>query len=509
MRLKMILLNKKVMPLLILVVAVGIVAIMMMTRRQLEPRQVQAPPIAVRVVEVYPGNVQLVVHAQGTVSPRTESSLVPEVSGNVTWVSPNLVSGGYFEKGAALLKVDDRDYRDAVQRAEATLQRAEAEHNLAQFEYERANDLYSRDLISRIDLESKLRTSRVTAASLEDAQLQLDTAKRDLARTTLKAPFSGLVRSEQIDVGQFINRGSAVATVYASDYVEVRLPVADQQLAYLNVPLTQRGELDDANAPAVHLTAEFAGKTQAWDGKIVRTEGEIDPGSRMVYVIARVRAAQDRSTQDKDQLPPPVGLFVQAEIEGLAVDNMVVLPRSALRNENQVLIVDADDRLRFRDVDVLRVYRDEVYISDGISPGERVCVSTLQTVVEGMHVQPLLVEQQHSTETGPSNESTTDNNDNGVVELAGDDHDAATAAADPESVQSGPVAKSQTPQQNVVTETALAQKPPPPEPKFREPSYNPPTLAEPEYEEPVLDTPQTTVPLVDKPELEAAASDSR
>ena len=194
---------------------------------------------------------------------------------------------------------------------------------------------------------------------------------------------------EEVDVGQFISRGNPVASVYATDYLEVRLPIADRQLAYLNIPLAQRGELDESIQPKVTLSAEFAGQTQTWTGKLVRTEAQIDPGSRMVYAIARVQATRDG---DGNTVPPPVGLFVQAEIEGIAEDNVVVLPRSALRNENQVLVVDTENRLYFRDVDVLRVYRDEVFITGGLKPGELVSVSTLQTVVDGMRVRALLPE---------------------------------------------------------------------------------------------------------------------
>jgi RND family efflux transporter MFP subunit len=380
---------KKIVPLLLIAAAVAASVVMIQHRRQLKPSQPQAAPIAVRVVEVEPGPVQLIVHAQGTVEPRTESNLVPEVSGNVVWISPNLVSGGYFEADEPLLRIDNRDYEAAVQRAEATLKRAEAEQDHAQFELERAQELSSQQLISRADLEEKLRASRVAEASLEDAKLVLQTAERDLERTTLAAPFAGLVREEEVDVGQFISRGNPVASVYATDYLEVRLPIADRQLAYLNIPLAQRGELDESIQPKVTLSAEFAGQTQTWTGKLVRTEAQIDPGSRMVYAIARVQASRDG---DGNTVPPPVGLFVQAEIEGIAEDNVVVLPRSALRNENQVLVVDTENRLYFRDVDVLRVYRDEVFITGGLKPGELVSVSTLQTVVDGMRVRALLPE---------------------------------------------------------------------------------------------------------------------
>ena len=378
--------KKIVLPVGILLVAVAIAAAFITNREQLEPRQAETSQISVRVVEVSPGPVRLRVHAQGTVSPRTESELVPEVSGNVVWISPNLVSGGYFEMGEPLLRIDERDYQASVSRAEAALQRAEADQEYAQFDYARALDLFGRSLISAADQESAERTARVAEASLTDARLVLETARRDRSRTELTAPFSGLVRNEQVDVGQFVNRGTSIAKIYATDYLEVRLPIADQELAYLNIPPSHRGEFDPEDAPTVTLTARFAGQEQAWDARLVRTEAEIDPGTRMVYAIARIQGDQNQVTES---IAPPVGLFVQAEIDGLELNHVVVLPRSALRNGEYVLVVDSENRVSLRSVDVLRVYGDEVVITGGLENGELVSVSMLQTVVDGMRVQPL------------------------------------------------------------------------------------------------------------------------
>jgi len=374
---------KVVVPVVILAVAFLGVATLLATSQRLRPAQPDPVPTAVRVVQVLPEMVRMAVHAQGSVAPRTETDLVPEVSGTVVWVSPNLVSGGYFEQGELLLRVDDRDYQNSVDRAEASISRAEAEDQLAQFNLTRAIELESEKLISQSDLENAVRTANVTKATLRDAHVVLEQTERDLARTQIRAPFTGLVRNERVDVGQFVSRGASVASVYGSDYVEVRLPVADRQLAYLSVPLTQRGELD-GDAPVVTLSASFAGAEQQWFGRIVRTEAEIDAASRMVHAVARIRAGEDGNT-----MPPPVGLFVQAEIEGRLVDNVTVLPRSALRNDNQVLVMDEERRLQYRTVEILRIYRDEVYIVEGLSKGEVVCISPLQTVVSGMLVSPV------------------------------------------------------------------------------------------------------------------------
>jgi RND family efflux transporter MFP subunit len=233
-------------------------------------------------------------------------------------------------------------------------------------------------------LENALKSYRVSQAAFQDATVNFEQAEENLKRTTLRAPFSGIVRSESVDIGQFVSRGQPIGTLYANDVVEIRLPVADRQLAYLNLPASPNGSLQPNLQPKVTLTTQYAGRALSWEGRIVRTEAEIDVSSRMVQLVARV-------TNDQPLNPISVGLFLNAEIQGLAAKDVVVLPRSALRNDNQVLIVDANDKLRFRSITPLRLYQDDVLIASGLKAGERVCVSTLQTAIEGMSVIPVSV----------------------------------------------------------------------------------------------------------------------
>ncbi len=212
----------------VVAVSVAITAILLATSRQLVPSEPEAAAPTVRVVEVAPSSVRMIVHAQGTVAPRTEVDLVPEVSGNVVWIAPNLVPGGYFEEGEPLLRIDDRDYRSAVVRARATVNRTTAEDEFARFELQRLQEMESRRLISPSDVESGMRVARVAAAALEDARAALEQAERDLSRTEVRAAFSGLVRAEQVDPGQFVSRGAPIARLYALDYLEIRLPIADR-----------------------------------------------------------------------------------------------------------------------------------------------------------------------------------------------------------------------------------------------------------------------------------------
>jgi RND family efflux transporter MFP subunit len=374
--------RKFVIPGLILLVSLLGAVSLMATSPRLDPASPEPVATTVRVLTVAPEPVRMTVHSQGTVAPNTESELVTEVAGRVVWKSPALVNGGSFRAGDELLRIEDRDYRSTVERARAAQSRAEAEYEHSRFEHQRLESLEARQLASRSALENAQRVLRIAEAALTEARAGLAQAERDLERTRLTAPFEGLVRRQAVDIGQFVNRGAAVATLYASAEAEVRLPIADRQLAFLNVPVGVLGELPESQQPAVTLRADYAGQTLEWRGRIVRTEAAIDTTSRMVHVVARV-ANRDQA------IPLSVGLFVNAEIEGLLVDNIVRLPRAALRDASQVLVVDAEDRLQFRTVDLLRLHQDEVFVRGGLAPGERVCVSPLQTVVEGMPVVPV------------------------------------------------------------------------------------------------------------------------
>ena len=222
-------------------------------------------------------------------------------------------------------------------------------------------------------------------AAVASAEAAIDRARRDLERAEVRAPYAGRVQSKDVDVGQFVNRGTAVGRIYAVDSAEVRLPLPDDELAYVDVPMSYRGT-QQRTGPAVTLSADFAGRRYSWRGRIVRTEGEIDAVSRMVHVVAEVN---DPYAPGPDPTRPPlaVGMFVEAEIAGRRVDDVVVLPWAALNGRDRVLIVDVDGRLRYRQVEVLRSTTESVLVSGGLEEGDLVSISALDAVVDGMAVQ--------------------------------------------------------------------------------------------------------------------------
>jgi RND family efflux transporter MFP subunit len=374
-------------PIVILALGIVITAIMVKSRGPLPTRPQREYTPLVRTLQVHPQHYELRVPAQGTVKPRTETSLVSEVAGRIVDVAPTFAAGGFFSKGDVLLRVDARDYELAVVTARGVVAQAkvaaeieEAQAEVARKEWEELGDGEASPLATR---ELQLQQAR---AALASAEASLERAKRDLARTRVTAPFDGRIRAKLVDIGQYVAPGIPVANIFAVDYVEVRLPIHDAELAYLDMPVNFSGNPHADDGPEVILSADFAGAIREWRGRIVRVEGEIDPLSRMVNVVAQVDDPYGRAGEGTGA-PLVVGLFVEAEIIGRRIENAMVVPRSALRGEDQVLVVDSESKLRFRDVDVLRVTKSEAVITGGIDAGERVCVSLLEAVTDGMKVR--------------------------------------------------------------------------------------------------------------------------
>lgn len=377
---------KALLPPLVLGVAGAGAYVMYVNRPPVETQIPVVAPPAVRVQRVAFQSVDLTVSSQGTVQPRTASQLVPEIAGTVIDVSPAFAVGGFFEEGDVLLEIDPYDYQQALiagrsQLAQSRLRLAqeEAEAEVARREWDELGAGNANALTLR---EPQVEDARAAVASAEAA---IDRARRDLERAQVRAPYAGRVQSKDVDVGQFVNRGTAVGRIYAVDSAEVRLPLPDEELAYVDVPMSYRGT-QQRTGPRVVLSADFAGRRFTWRGQIVRTEGEIDPVSRMVHVVAEV---DDPYAPGPDPTRPPlaVGMFVEAEIAGRRVDDVVMLPWAALNGRDRVLIVDDDGRMRYRQVEVMRSTSEYVLVRSGLAEGERVSISALDAVIDGMAVQ--------------------------------------------------------------------------------------------------------------------------
>ena len=374
-------LSKIMTPLVVLIIALGIYVALINSTPELNTTQKDPVPVAVRAQTVALEKISLEVTSEGNVQPRAQTQLVAQVSGEVIAVADALSSGGQFQRGDTLLELDPRDYQIARSRAQASLDRARAERDFASEEAARVRTLYGDELASIADLQRADRTLSVAEASVNEAAAALERASIDLERTVIKAPFNGRVRSESVDIGQFLREGASIATIYDTERLEVRFPLADAQLAFLDADYARLGSAGD-EAATVTLMAKFAGDMQSWEAKLTRTEGDISTRSRFLHVIAEV----SDTTSDKG-VQLPIGLFVNGIITGRDVENLVRIPRTALRADNTVMVIDENDQLHFRDVQIFQLTSDSALISAGLNEGERISVSPLQFVVEGMPVR--------------------------------------------------------------------------------------------------------------------------
>ena len=355
----------------ILAAAVAIVVVMT-NMRPVPPKKERIelhPLVEVLVLEEMTANFE--VSSQGTVKPRTETILSAEVSGTITDMSPKFVAGGVFGKNEVLARIDPTNYDVAFKQAEAMVE-------LRQIEYDGAKKLRSQGYRAEAEYAS-------AAAALATAEAELVRARRNLERTYIRLPYEGIVKSKESDLGQFVNPGTRLGVVFATDVAEVRLPLTDADLAFVDLPdtsdVTATGSVE---GPAVILTAVQKGKPVEWAASIVRTEGVVDEKSRVTYAVARV-VDPYRLHAEGDELP--VGTFVSAIIQGGAAENVIRVPRSLLRGSDELVFVDEENKLRIRKVGIVRADSRFIYIREGAKSGDRVVMTALETPVNGATVR--------------------------------------------------------------------------------------------------------------------------
>lgn len=343
-------------------------------------------PPQVQVITIRPETVKLSVQSQGIVTPRTETQLAAPVAGQVIKVSPALSAGGFFERNEILLAIDPRDYDHAIQQAQATLAEAKLrlEKELAEAEQARAE---WKALGQGKPSDYTLHKPQIAAArqNLKSAEAKLRQAQINRQRTEVSAPYAGRVREKQTDIGQFVAVGEKLVRIYAIDWAEVRLPITAEQLEFLDLPLGDPSLANRGQGPAVELSARLAGQTQRWRGHITRTEGVWDDKTATLHAVAAV----ENPYAYRDQPPLAVGLYVEARIDGRERAGVFRIPIGTLHAGHQIWTADREAKLHLREVTVLKTEMEQVLLSAGISPEERVVVSTLDLPVEGMRLSVL------------------------------------------------------------------------------------------------------------------------
>jgi len=382
----------------IAVLGVGIVAgvVLMATgpKVKLRPPAPSLPVVETMVVQ--PQDYQVLLHTQGTVTPRTQSTLIPEVAGRIISISANFRNGGSFAASETLLAIVPGDYENAITIARADLARARLalaqEKALAQHALDDWNKLGRKDRPTDLTLHRPQVASAIAEVAAAEARMQQ--AETNLLRTKIHAPYAGRVLEKKVDVGQYIAPGTVAATIFADDAAEVRLPLTDHQLAFVTLP-----DGGKSRAP-VTLSHPVGNTVQQWQGRLVRTEGSIDTASRQLFVVAQIDKPFQRTA---DRPPLKIGQFVEADIRGQKLQNVFVLPRAAVEIGDTVLVVTADRKIQRRKVQVALRRGEQVVVSAGLQAGDLISLTPMPFAREGTAVE-IASEQKHNKKYPPLRE---------------------------------------------------------------------------------------------------------
>ena len=376
-------------------VAVGVVLIATGPEVKLRPAVQSSPVVETQIIT--PETYQVMVSSQGTVVPRTQSTLIPEVAGRIVSIAPSFRSGGSFAAGALLFNINPTDYRHAIVIARADLARArlalEQEKALAQHALDDWKKLGRTQPATDLTLHKpQVASARAEVAA---AEARLQQAETNLGRTGIRAPYAGRVLEQKVDVGQYVSPGTVAATIYAVDSAEVRLPLTDRQLAFVELP---EGSAQQAS---VTLKTQLGNTIHQWQGRLVRTDGAIDTASRQLFVVAQIDNPFQHKKQSLGETPPlKIGQFVEADILGQQLQNVFVLPRSAVETGDEVLIVTEDRRIERRAVKVTLRKGEQVIVSEGLVAGERISITPMPFARNGTAVS-LLSEQKKGDKKYP------------------------------------------------------------------------------------------------------------
>ena len=362
------------------------------------------PMMTVETRPVIPQSYRVRLQSYGTVQPRTRSMLVAQVGGQIVEINENVRDGGFFEKGDVLAQIDPRDYQADVQIAEATLADARqalaeavARSEQAREDWERlGNEGEPTELVLRIP---QLEAARARVAS---AQSALTKAQLDLERTSVVAPFAGRVIRKSVDLGQVVGQNTQLAEIYATDVVEIRLPLRNRDLGFIELPESYRFiESDGDDAVDVTIRSDLIGEEQ-WDAKLVRTEGAIDQTARQLHVIAQIDDPFGRESEDRS--PLKIGQYVTAEIEGKELNDVLVIPNNTIYQGSYVYVVE-DGVLQRRDLDIAWTNDTDAIIAGGLEAGDDLVVTPLGQVTSGIRVSVAGANSQGSRRQRPGGAS--------------------------------------------------------------------------------------------------------
>ncbi len=371
------------------------------------------PQMVVETMPVERRPYQIQLESYGTVQPRTRSVLVSQVGGQIISVNENVRNGGFFEKGDVLGQIDPRDYQADVQIAEATLAdarqalaEAEARTNQAREDWERlGNSGDAPELVLRLP-QLEAATARVRSA-----ESNLEKSNLDLERTQIVAPFAGRVLRKLVDVGQVVSNNTQMVEIYATDVVEVRLPLRNRDLGFIDLPEAYRfTDTPQAEDAEITIRSDLIGN-EVWTAKLVRTEGAIDESARQLHVIAQINDPFGRNNENR--APLKIGQYVTAEIPGVTLPDALTIPNNTIYQGSYVYVVE-DGVLQRRDINIAWQNDGDAVVESGLTVGEQLVTTPLGQVTSGIRVS--IAGKDPSERRRPTDTTISSNRTTGAVQ---------------------------------------------------------------------------------------------
>ncbi len=344
-------------------------------KAKIEPTEKVNP--LVEVLSVRSEEVEIKLPSQGLIEAKHMTTLAAEVGGKIISISDKFEAGGEFAEGEIMLEIDSADYEANLAQSKSNLEEAKLALDSEQARATQAerdwkslgNGKQASDLTLR---KPQLAGAKAKVAAAEAAVAK---AERDLERTKLKAPYAARIERTQADLGAYIGMGNPLASIFSVGPYEVRLPLSLDDFAFVEQAADGQPQAD------AELSVTAAGKTFTWNSEVVRTEGQIERSSRSVYLVAEVTADKDAATL----LQP--GLFVEAEVNGITLKSVFRVPLQAFHDLDRVIVVSPDNKLYFREVEVIRREGGDAIVGKGLQNDERLLMTEMGDVVEQMTVR--------------------------------------------------------------------------------------------------------------------------
>ena len=376
---------KVVLPFILVVAGVGMARGLMSTKKRAEKAPPEARIAAVEYVTVESGSPIAQVESTGVIEGDKQVALSALVSGEVVWVAEGLDPGGRFSAGAALLKVDPRDYEVAVaqetsrvRQAEVELQLEEQRQSTAAREWELLGD--GKDGAAS---PLALRKPQLDLAkqNLESARAGASRARLNLERTRLVAPFNAMVLSENAEKGQLLAPGASVVTLVGTDRFRVRVSVPVDKLSSIAIP----GVTGKTGSTAKVVQDLGSGPPIERAGRVIGLAGQLDPQTRTAELYVGID-----NPLDGGGLPMLPGAFVNVSIEGLPIEGAIAVPRDAITGGDSLWTLTPEDTLARKTVTIAWRGAEQAYVTSGIADGDRVVTTPPSLAIEGAKVRPVL-----------------------------------------------------------------------------------------------------------------------